>query len=257
MSIYRGRFSARTIVVTGAGSGIGRAVAMRLLEEGGRVVGVDIDAGRLSSLEQELRAVATPPPGDFIPVAGSAGDETTIGRVRAEVGAHADGLANVAGIMDGFEPAAEIQNETWDHVLEVNVSSLMRLTRALLPEMLRHGGGSIVNVSSEAAQRGSAAGTPYTTSKFAVNGFTLSTAFFYSPHGIRCNAVAPGPVLTNIDARFHSEHARARLSPLLATNVPPPAQPEEVAAAICWLLSDDASNVSGAILPVDGGWAAV
>lgn len=90
-----------------------------------------------------------------------------------------------------------------------------------------------------------------------MNGFTRSTAFFYTPKGIRCNAVAPGPVATSIEAPFHSEWAQMRLGPLFQTNVPPTAQPEQLAAAICWLLSDESANVSGAILPVDGGWAAV
>lgn len=123
--------------------------------------------------------------------------------------------------------------------------------------MIASGSGAIVNVGSEAGLRGSAAGTPYSTSKHAVNGFTLSTAFFYTPKGIRCNAVAPGPVATNIEAPFRSEWAGQRLGPLLQTNIPPVAQPEQLAAAITWLLSEDASDVSGAILAVDGGWAAI
>ena len=139
----------------------------------------------------------------------------------------------------------------------VNVTAMMRLTRAVLPKMLGRGAGSIVNVGSEAGLRGSAAGTPYTVSKHAVNGFTLSTAFFYGPKGIRCNAVAPGPVATNIEAPFHSAWAGERLGPLFQVNVPPVAQPAELAAAIVWLLSEEASNVSGAILPVDGGWSAL
>ena len=159
--------------------------------------------------------------------------------------------------MDGFEPTAEIADETWDRVLAVNLTAMMRLTRAVLPRMLERGAGSIVNVGSEAGQRGSAAGTPYTTSKHAVNGFTRSTAFFYTPKGIRCNAVAPGPVATSIEAPFRSEWAGQRLGPLFQTNIPPVARPEELAAPITWLLSDDASNVSGAILSVDGGWASI
>lgn len=133
----------------------------------------------------------------------------------------------------------------------------MRLTRAVLPGMLARGAGAIVNVGSEAGQRGSAAGTPYTVSKHAVNGFTLSTAFFYTPKGIRCNAVAPGPVATNIEAPFHSEWAQQRLGPIMQATIPAIARPEQLAAAIVWLLSDEASDVSGAILSVDGGWAAV
>src|SRR5690606_1719760 len=97
----------------------------------------------------------------------------------------------------------------------------------------------------------------YTTSKHAVNGFTLSTAFFYGPKGVRCNVVAPGAVATNIEAPFRSEWAPPRLGPLLQSNVPVAAPPEHIAAAGGWLLSAEASSVSGAIMPVDGGWAAI
>lgn len=122
-------------------------------------------------------------------------------------------MANVAGIMDGFLPPHELDDATWDRVMNVNVTAIMRLTRAVLPLMRAAKSGSIVNVSSEAGLRGSAAGTAYTTSKHAVIGFTKSTAFFYAPEGIRCNAVAPGAVATNIEAPFRSEFAGERLGP--------------------------------------------
>jgi len=244
------RFQDRTIVVTGAGSGIGHATAVRLAEEGARVIGVDISRERLRSLQSLLGTRVVTVDGDLT-------TEVATERVIAAAGSQIDGLANVAGIMDGFEPTAEIDDETWDRVLAVNVTAVMRMTRAVLPGMLERGAGSIVNVSSEAGLRGSAAGTPYTVSKHAVNGFTLSTAFFYTPKGIRCNAVAPGPVATNIEASFRSALAQERLGPIMQATIPPIAQPPALAAAIAWLLSDEASDVSGAILPVDGGWATI
>jgi NAD(P)-dependent dehydrogenase (short-subunit alcohol dehydrogenase family) len=127
----------------------------------------------------------------------------------------------------------------------------------VLPLMLAAGGGAIVNVASEAALRGSTAGVAYTASKHAVVGLTLNTAFIYGPQGVRCNAVAPGPVATNIEAPFKSELATQRIGPLLQTVLPPIAQPEQLAAAICWLASDDAANVNGVVLPSDGGWSAL
>jgi NAD(P)-dependent dehydrogenase (short-subunit alcohol dehydrogenase family) len=244
------RFSGSTVIVTGAGSGIGRATAVRLASEGAHVVATDVVETRLADLVAQL--------GDSVStVCGDIADPAVIADVLAAANGTVDGLANVAGIMDGFLPTAELDDETWDRVIAVNLTAVMRLTRAVLPLMLNVGHGSIVNVSSEAGQRGSAAGTAYTTSKHAVNGFTRSTAFFYTPKGVRCNAVAPGAVATNIEAPFRSPWSGERLGPFLQTTVPSVAQPEQLAAAVTWLLSDDSSNVSGIVLADDGGWSAV
>lgn len=158
------------------------------------------------------------------------------------------------GLQSGRDP---LKDEVWDRVLAVNLTAAMQLTRAVLPTMIRAGTGSIVMVSSEASLRGSAAGTAYTTSKHALNGFTLSTAFLYAPAGIRCNAVAPGAVATSIEAPFRSQYAAERISPYLQTNMPPIATAQQLAATIAWLLSNDSPNVTGAVLPSDGGWSAI
>jgi NAD(P)-dependent dehydrogenase (short-subunit alcohol dehydrogenase family) len=97
----------------------------------------------------------------------------------------------------------------------------------------------------------------YAASKHAVNGITKSTAVFYKGGGVRANAVAPGPVATGIEAPFKSQHAAGVLGPIMQTTIPPVASAEQLAATICWLLSDDASNVNGVILPSDGGWSAI
>jgi NAD(P)-dependent dehydrogenase (short-subunit alcohol dehydrogenase family) len=155
-----------------------------------------------------------------------------VAAVAASAGGRVDALANVAGIMDGFLPPAEIDDQTWERVFAVNVTSMMRLTRAVLPIMLEAGGGAIVNVSSEASLRGSAAGVAYTASKHAVNGLTKSTAFFYQSRGIRANAVVPGGVITNIEGAFRSEQAAAIVGPVLEATLPSVATAEQVASAI-------------------------
>lgn len=246
-----GRFAGKTAVVTGAGSGIGKATALRLAEEGARVVASDISAERLAALVEEN------PGREIVTVAGDISSAEAIADVLAAAEGRVDALANIAGIMDGFLPAAEVDDDTWDRVFRVNVTAIMRLTRAVLPLMLEAGGGSIVNVSSEAGLRGSAAGAAYTASKHAVIGLTKSTSVFYAPNGVRTNAVAPGGVATNVDGTFKSQLAGERLGPILQTNVGSVAQPEQLAAAITWLLSDDSANISGVVLASDGGWSAI
>jgi len=248
-----GRFTGTTIIVTGAGSGIGRATATRIANEGGRVIATDVVPERLDALRAELTGV----PGAVETVVGDVAAADTIDAVLAAAGNRVDGLANVAGIMDAFLPPSEVDDATWDRVFSVNVTGPMRLTRAVLPLMIAAGRGAVVNVASEAALRASAAGAAYTASKHAIAGFTKSVAFFHGPQGIRANAVAPGAVVTNIEAPMRSEYAASRVGPIMQVAIPPVAQPEQLAAAITWLLSDDSANVNGAVLPSDGGWSVV
>jgi NAD(P)-dependent dehydrogenase (short-subunit alcohol dehydrogenase family) len=249
--IVEGRFSESRVIVTGAGSGIGRATAIRLLAEGAEVIATDISEPRLTALAEQFASDR------LTTFAGDVSDEDVVAEVMQLADGRVTSLANVAGIMDDFLPPAEVEDAVWDRVLRVNLTAVMRLTRAVLPGMLERGAGTIVNVSSEAALRGSAAGAAYTASKHAVNGLTRSTAFFYGAKGIRCNAVAPGATMTNIQAEFRSAFAGERMGPYLQTNVPQPATAEELAAAITWLLSDDSANVNGAVLPSDGGWSVI
>ncbi|SEA50969.1 SDR family NAD(P)-dependent oxidoreductase [Leifsonia sp. 21MFCrub1.1] len=251
MRIDEGRFDGARVIVTGAGSGIGRATALRLLAEGATVIGTDISESRLSALAEEAATER------LIAVAGDVSDESVVGRVVQAADGTVTSLANIAGIMDDFLPPAEVEDEVWDRVLRVNLTAVMRLTRAVLPAMVERGAGTIVNVSSEAGLRGSAAGAAYTASKHAVIGLTRSTAFFYAGKGVRCNAVAPGATITNIQAEFRSAFAGERMAPYMQTNVPQPATADELAAAIAWLLSDDSANVNGAVLPSDNGWSVI
>lgn len=245
------RFAGQTIVVTGAGSGIGRATASRIAREGGRVIASDISEERLTELVEELAGY------DVVAVPADVSTQAAADAIVAAAGDRIDGLANVAGIMDNFGAVHEIDDDLWHRVMAVNVDSVMRLSRACLPAMLEAGYGSIVNVTSEAGLRGSAAGAAYTASKHAVVGLTKQTSVMYAPKGIRVNAVAPGATKTNIVADVRSQMAGERIFPIMGVVTPPPASAQELAASITFLLSRDGSNISGVILASDGGWSAI
>jgi NAD(P)-dependent dehydrogenase (short-subunit alcohol dehydrogenase family) len=242
------RFAGKTVIVTGAGSGIGRATASRVVREGGRVIAVDVSAERLDE------AAAALPGADITNVVADITSVDGVASIVAAAGERIDGLANIAGIMDDMTPLHEVSDAVWERVFSVNVDGMFRLTRAVLPAMLAAHRGSVVNVASEAALRGSAAGLAYTASKHAVVGITKSSAFMYAGEGIRFNAVAPGPVATNIQANFASQLGSDRVGMLLAT-LPPIAEPAQLAASITFLLSEDGTNVTGVIMPSDGGWS--
>ena len=249
--ITPGRFDGQTVIVTGAGSGIGRATALRVAREGGRVVASDVSQPRLDALVEETVGFAV------VPVVGDVSNESDVARIVAAAAGRVDALANVAGIMDNFTPVHEVSDEVWERVFRINVTGIVRITRAVVPLMLAAGYGSIVNITSEAGLRGSAAGVAYTASKHAVIGITKNSAVIYGPKGIRSNAVAPGGTITNIQATFGSQMAMERMGPLMQAAIPPPAQANQLAASITFLLSRDSTNINGAVLPSDAGWSSI
>ncbi len=245
-----GRFEGQTVVVTGAGSGIGRATALRVAKEGARVVAADFNEDALKALVDEH------PDLDIVTVRADITSQEDVNLVADACDGVCHGLANVAGIMDKFCPIGEVSDELWDKVFAVNVGGTMKMTKAILPMMLGQGKGNIVNVASLAGITGAAAGAAYTASKWAVVGMTKNTAHMYAPYHIRVNAVAPGGVKTNIGAEFGSELALHRIAPRMQVNAARLAEPEELAASISYLLSPDSPNITGAVLTSDGGWSA-
>jgi NAD(P)-dependent dehydrogenase (short-subunit alcohol dehydrogenase family) len=244
------RFTGRTVIVTGAGAGIGKATTVRLLAEGARVIAADVAPDRLDVLAGEAGTER------LVPIAGDLTDQDTVEAVVVAGEGKVDAVANVAGITDGWLPPAEMDDATWQRVIDLNLTMPMRLTRAVLPQMTARGSGALVYVSSEASFRSSLSGAAYTTSKHGLNGFVKSVAFYYGPMGVRANAVAPGGVRTQMDITFRSDYAQERTAASIQS-APPIVEPEVVASSLLWLISDDSPNVNGAILPSDNGWTTV
>jgi NAD(P)-dependent dehydrogenase (short-subunit alcohol dehydrogenase family) len=250
------RHRGRVALVTGAASGIGRATVLRLAAEGATVVGLDVNKGALVDVQaaaSDARAAVSLTTGDIT----SQPDVDRIVGATLEEHGRIDLLANVAGIMDWFLPAHEVDDQTWDRVMAVNATGPLKLCRAVLPSMRERGGGSIVNVGSAASVRGGTAGVAYTASKHALLGITRSIAWMYAPDNVRCNIVLPGGVETNIGTTAipRGEFGIGRLTPIHGTAVRM-AQPDEIATLVSWLGSDEASNVNGAVVNGDGGWGA-
>jgi NAD(P)-dependent dehydrogenase (short-subunit alcohol dehydrogenase family) len=247
-----------TVIVTGAGSGIGRAAAVRFAAEGANLVLADINVDAAKATVAQIEAAG----GTAIAVTGDLSDPAVTGRVAStavETFGRLDVLVNNAGITDSISAAADVTDAEWDRVIRVNLTAPFLLTRAALPHMLANGKGAIVNTASEAALRGSAAGTAYTVSKHGLVGLTRSVAVMYRNHGIRANAIAPGLTATHIGDTIALDSAGHGLAAIAGymNNMGRTAEPEEPAAAIVFLASDAASNINGVILPVDNGWAAV
>jgi NAD(P)-dependent dehydrogenase (short-subunit alcohol dehydrogenase family) len=247
------RHAGRIVIVTGAGSGIGLATVQRLVGEGARVVAMELVAERLERLTEEHAD-------SVVPVAGDVSVEADVARAHelalATYGGY-NAVANVAGVMDWFLPAHEVDDETYHRVMAVNVEGPMRMSRKALGHFLERGEGAIVNVASEAAGRGAAGGFAYTAAKHAVIGQTRSIAWTYRSSGVRCTAVCPGAVETDLgsSAAPRSGFGLDQIRPVLRLRGES-VEPDRIASAISWLLSDVASNVNGAVLSSDGGWAA-
>lgn len=245
-----------SVVITGAGSGIGRAAALGFAEVGARVVVADVNG----AAAEEVVALIKQAGGTAVSAVGDLGDPRVVDEVvetAVNTFGGLDVLVNNAGIMDSMSAVADVSDSEWERVLRVNLTAPFLLTRAALPHMLAKGKGVIVNSASEAALRGSAAGAAYTVSKHGLVGLTRSIAVMYRDAGIRANAVAPGGTMTGIvldvDPTGHGPRALARYM----SNVGRAAEAAEQAAVIVFLASDAASNINGVVLPVDNGWGAV
>jgi NAD(P)-dependent dehydrogenase (short-subunit alcohol dehydrogenase family) len=226
-----GQLDGKTVIVTGAGSGIGRAMVELFLAEGARVIGADIDAGRLQTLEPSVT------------------------RVAADVSTPDGAERIVAAVIDALAPIDETTDRDWDRLMAVNLKGPFLLSRLAIEAMLPRGGGSIVNTASVAGLRGGRAGAAYTASKFGLIGLTMNIAVTHGARGIRCNAVCPGSVATDISGAVEMSELGRSLT-LRDRDKPAPASPHQIAAVAVFLATDAASRINGTTIPVDAGWIA-
>lgn len=247
------RLSGKVAIVTGAASGLGKAIAELYAKEGARVVVSDMNLDGAQAVVEGISGEAFAIQTDVTSEEAlqQLFDETvkTFGQV--------DILVNNAGIMDGMEPVGEISNERWEKIFAVNTVSVMKSMRIAVDLFTKQGHGVIVNNISAGGLYGARAGAAYTASKHAVVGLTKNTAFMYADQNIRCNGIAPGAVATNIGSTMTnmSQAGFGRQQLGMAIN-PRIGQPEEIAQLALFLGSDESSFINGQVVAIDGGWTA-
>lgn len=245
------RLEAKVAVVTGGNAGIGEAIAKRFAEEGASVV---ITGRRQQELDRVARVIRLHK-GKVLEVMGSVTDEAHVQDVvrrTLDSFGRIDVLVNNAGVGEFGKRLHETDDATWAKVLDINLTGVFRITRAVLPHMQKQGRGSIINISSVASLVGLTGLAAYSASKGALDALTRALAVEYAKDGIRCNVVNPGLINTPMAAPLMANPEM--LSPILEQYaVRRAGTPEEVASMVLYLASDETAWVTGGTFPIDGG----
>ncbi len=249
------RLKDKVALVTGASSGMGLEIARLFAGEGASVVVVARRKDRLTALVDQITASG----GKAVAVAGDVTREEDVrSAVRTAVTTYGrlDIVINNAGLMDRMDPVADLDDDIWNAVIDVNLTGPMRFFRAAIPEMEKAGGGAFVTGASVGGICGGRAGAAYTASKHGVVGLAKNVAYAYARKGIRSNVIAPGGVSTEIlTGKDLNEEGAKIYAAGMATN-PRMGEPMEVARLALFLASDEASLVNGAVVTADAGWTA-
>ncbi len=248
------KLQGKSIVVTGASSGMGKVIVETFVKEGAAVIAVARRAERLASLAESLKDA----PGKIVPFAGDVSKRTDceamIDKAVEEFG-KLDVLVNNAGVMDDMAAVANFTDEKYDYVMGINVYGPMAASRKAAQVFLQQGnGGNIITVTSIGAKH-QAAGVVYGASKAAVDAMIRSIAFAYKNEHIRSNGIAPGGINTEIGAAMGMPNmdGYGRVAPVLNL-APPPGEGSDIANLALFLASDDSAYVSGQIIACDGAW---
>lgn len=245
----------KNVLISGAGSGMGKAMAQLFTQEGARVIAVDTDMARLNALLSELKAEKH----TIWPFQCDVSEEKAVSDLfqfcKKQTGdVHI--LVNNAGVLDDFTPVDQASTAKWNRVLGVNLHAAFYMIREALSTMLAHQNGVILNIASVGGLFGTRAGAAYTASKHALIGLTKNTAFMYAEKGIRCNAIAPGGVNTHISDALIPNALGYQRCMLGTATMPRMGDPDEIARLALFLCSDDASLINGSVITADAGWSA-
>lgn len=253
------RLEGKTCIVTGGGSGIGKATCLRLASEGARVAVTDLNEGDAASVCEDIEAQGGTATAWQLDVADADAVRKVFDAVAEKFG-QINVVVNNAGIAGVNAPTHEISEEDWRKVIDVNVNGVFFCTRAAIPHLQKAGGGSIINLSSIYGLVGAPDLPPYHASKGAVRLMTKTDALLYAKEGIRVNSVHPGFIWTPLVeglAESSEEGVEAFRKGLDALHpIGHVGEPEDIAAGIAYLASDDAKFVTGSELVIDGGYTA-
>jgi len=245
-----GSFTGKVVIITGASAGIGRASALSLAAEGAKIVLADINEAGLLVTQQLIEDAG----GESISVITDVANQDACNNmVAAAVEAYGqfDIIFNNAGISGDRVLLADTPNEMWDKVIAVNLTGVFNCTKAALPEMVKNGRGVIINTASVDGLVGMGTISPYVAAKHGVIGLTKTTALEYSRKGIRCVAICPGYIATEMTEVAFSEEEKAHFNAMIPLGRG--ATPTEVANFVKWLASDEASYMNGSVHQIDGG----
>lgn len=245
------------VVVTGAGAGLGRAIAQAFSADGAKLVLCDLDRKRIDAVETEMCASGTEVISTTTDVADPLQVDALI-QTALDAFGRIDVLINNAGVMDKDRGVGELALEDWHRVLSINLTGAMLTMRAAVPHMVDAGGGHVLNIASSAALRGGAAGAAYTAAKHGLVGLTRSTAWLYAAQRITCNAIAPSGMDTEIEMPKHAGPHCASDKALAAVRatITDTLDPVKVAQTVRWAACMARTGMNGAVIPVDGGWSA-
>ncbi|PBB86841.1 SDR family oxidoreductase [Mesorhizobium sp. WSM3876] len=246
-------YSNKVVIITGAGSGMGRAMVGEFVSRGANVAALDINLDRAIETVEKLEKPSMGLPLQ-VDVSDAQSVKNGVDAVIAQWG-RIDLLCNNAGVLDGHAPAHEVSLEEWNRVMAVNLTGPFLMSRAVIPQMLKQGKGAIINTSSTSGFSAAGGGSAYTASKHGVLGLTRQMTFEYGARGIRINAICPGATATPMAMPEHTTSNSPDMD-LAISKVPARrwCKPEEIARLAAFLGSDDADYVHGSAYVMDGGW---